>query len=533
MGVDRGAEAYDKRTSKAELLKQLGILRSRVAELEQAERTAREAKLRWEALLQNAPVGIGLATRQGQIIQANDAMLRMIGYSRAEMGQINLKDAYQDPSRREQLLKQLETYGFVTDFDAVLQCRCGSLYHASLAVRQLAFNGQDMLLTSATDVTRRKVAEEEVKSYQFIVESAQDAIFLKDAQSRYLIANQKTFEVFGLPAEQVLGKNDREIMRDAKTAEENMRADNLVFTTAQPLETTKRMVCAGDEERWFQTVKVPRLDGEGNVIGLVGIARDVTSAKRANDELAMYHARRAESERLASLGTLSATLAHQLAQPLTVIRMSLENTLATLDRTSVPGGVIEELNAGLRGVANAAGIADRFRRFARKSSEGSRGEVNLQSIAEGVIRLLDERAWRVHTVVRLEGMETLPPVHASETDMEQLFFVLVENAIDAADGKKNQQIVIRGTVQGEDIELRFTDNGCGIAPENLDKLFEAFFTTKSQNRRTGLGLCIARDIVARAGGRIWVESQPGEGSIFYVAMPIRGGVESEGESHGR
>ncbi|GAI40154.1 unnamed protein product [marine sediment metagenome] len=123
-------------------------------------------------------------------------------------------------------------------------------------------------------------------------------------------------------------------------------------------------------------------------------------------------------------------------------------------------------------------------------------------------------------------MDELPSIYSNEKDLEQLFFALVDNAIQAADGKNSRQLIISGAVKDEHIELRFADNCSGIAPENLDKIFEPFFTTRPAGEGTGLGLCVVERIVSGAGGKIHVASKAGEGSTFFVTLPINKGRRS-------
>jgi len=131
----------------------------------------------------------------------------------------------------------------------------------------------------------RKRAEEKLKRYQFMVESAHDAIFFKDLESRYIIANNKTLETFGLPKEKVIEKNDYELMSNKKEVKKNIEDDQLVFKTSKPKETIKHMTGADGKEYWFQAIKVPQYDHKGNIVGLVGIARDITKRKQAEEEI--------------------------------------------------------------------------------------------------------------------------------------------------------------------------------------------------------------------------------------------------------
>ena len=229
-----------------------------------------------------------------------------------------------------------------------------------------------------------------------------------------------------------------------------------------------------------------------------------------------------QAEQLASVGTLSASLAHELTQPLTVISLSIENSLAELEKTSCPDTVVEDLKEGLSEVSSIASIVNRFRNFARRSSEIKVAEVDLKAVAERTVKLLDENAWRAKVTLQIEGMDKLPPIYSHENELEHLFFSLVENSIQAADGKKGRQVIISGAVIDKHIELQFSDNCGGIAPGNLKKIFEPFFTTKPTGERTGLGLCVVERIVSQLGGKVRVESKLGKGSTFFVTLPIKG-----------
>jgi C4-dicarboxylate-specific signal transduction histidine kinase len=250
------------------------------------------------------------------------------------------------------------------------------------------------------------------------------------------------------------------------------------------------------------------------------VQEDITGRKQAQEMLNSYREKMMRAEQLASLGALGASLAHELAQPLTVTTLSLENALTELKTMSSVGTVIEKLKDSLNEISNITSTVERFRNYARKPSEGICEEVNLKVVAERTTGLLSESARRARVTLHLKGLDRLPPVYLSEKDIEQVFFALVENAIQAADGRKDRHVIIDGAVKGEYVELRFSDNCRGIAPENLGKIFEPFFTTKSADKGTGLGLYIVDYLISRAGGKIRVESKAGKGATFFVTLPI-------------
>jgi PAS domain S-box-containing protein len=142
-----------------------------------------------------------------------------------------------------------------------------------------------VLPTTVENVVKRWKVERELKQYQSMVEYAHDVIFFKDLNGRYVIVNDKTAECFGLAREEVIGKDDFELMPDPEEAAKNMEDDLEVFAAGKPKEITKRMTAVDGTPYWFQATKVPYFDADGKIIGLVGIARDITDQKHVQDQI--------------------------------------------------------------------------------------------------------------------------------------------------------------------------------------------------------------------------------------------------------
>ena len=148
-------------------------------------------------------------------------------------------------------------------------------------------------------------------------------------------------------------------------------------------------------------------------------------------------------------------------------------------------------------------------------------EVSLKAVAVRIAGLLSESARSANITLHIRrNMDDLPCTLMNENDLEQLFFALIENAIQAADGKKSRQLVISGAVKDKYIELQLSDDCGGIPAENIGKIFEPFFTTKPRGQGTGLGLCIVKDIVSRIGGQVRVESKFGKGTTIIINIPV-------------
>lgn len=142
-----------------------------------------------------------------------------------------------------------------------------------------------VLPTTVENVVRRWKAEREIKQYQAMVEYAHDVIFFKDLNSRYVIVNDKTAECFGLTREEVIGKDDFELMPDMEEASKNIEDDGEVFAAGKTKEIVKRMTAPDGTQYWFQAIKVPYFGADGKMTGLVGIARDITDQKHAQDQI--------------------------------------------------------------------------------------------------------------------------------------------------------------------------------------------------------------------------------------------------------
>ena len=226
------------------------------------------------------------------------------------------------------------------------------------------------------------------------------------------------------------------------------------------------------------------------------------------------------AEHLASLGTLSAMLAHEMTQPLTVIRLSIQNAMKTLEGASPGPTVLDDLKDGVAEISNVTAIVERFRTFARRASDKTVDRVSLSAVAQKVIRLLEESAHKARVALDVDQLDELPPIHTHRKDIEQVFFILAQNAIQAADGRRDHFFRILGARRDDHVELQFTDDCGGIAPKVLEHLFEPFFTTKPSDEGTGLGLCVVQRIVSQVGGHLKVDSRWGEGTTFFLTLPI-------------
>ncbi len=234
------------------------------------------------------------------------------------------------------------------------------------------------------------------------------------------------------------------------------------------------------------------------------------------------------SDRMASVGTMAAGVAHEINNPLAAIVANLELMARDISRVAGDLGVgtrfevvLEELNDARESADRLRNIVRDLKMFSRSASEEQRGPVSVQRVLESSLRM----AWNEirHRARLVKDYADVPPVEADEARLGQVFLNLLVNAAQAIREGNAEQNLIRVCTSVDPasgrVAVEVRDTGAGIAPENLPRVFDAFFTTKPVGVGTGLGLSICHRIVAGLRGEIQVESQPGKGSVFRVLLP--------------
>jgi len=266
-----------------------------ITDRKKAQESLQESEEMFRAIGASAQDVIIMMDNEGNISYWNKAAERIFGYKREEVFGSGLHelitperyyDAYKKGFIGFKKTGQGAVIGKTLELSAIR--KNGEEFPMELSLSSVKIKGKWNAIGIIRDITERKKTEDEIKQYQLIVESAHDAIFFKDLKSRYIIANNKTLESFGLSREKVIGKNDYEIMSNKKEAEKNIEDDKLVFKTGETREIVKHLTGADGKEYWFHAVKVPKLDNKGEISGLIGIARDISEQKLANEKIKEY-----------------------------------------------------------------------------------------------------------------------------------------------------------------------------------------------------------------------------------------------------
>lgn len=238
----------------------------------------------------------------------------------------------------------------------------------------------------------------------------------------------------------------------------------------------------------------------------------------ALEQLRTSQTRLLHAEKMSTLGLVSATMAHDLAHPLTAIRFHARDLARNTDHLSPKAS--DAVRSILDGTDQAQSIIEHFRELARKPQGLHR--VGLNGCVQRACTLLSHQLHQDRIALHCDLAHDLPPVWADEVLVQQIVLNLIANARDAllTGGPAGQRAIrIRTETRGGDVLLRVADNGPGVPAALREKIFETLFTTKDPGKGTGLGLSIVKSVVERLSGRIELESEEGQGATFVVRFP--------------
>ncbi len=358
--------------------------------------------------------------------------------------------------------------------------------------------------------------------FRAVFESTDDRIFVWSKTGHLLYANKAGLAHIAQEKEAVFGEKYLDIFCDrVDTASLWRDRVSQVLKSGKILHIHDHLY-EDSKEEWIDSTLTPLLAQDGSVFAVAIISRDITESEKIKNELNVYREKMMRTEQLASLGVLGATVAHELNQPLTVLRLLTQQSLRRLRKMDLKDDVaVENLNDSLSELDNATKIVQRFREFARKMPRDEIVQIDLKKNLDKIVASLMALAKRSGLTVKTQGFSELPPVWANKGELDQIFFVIIQNAIQATVPGKPNTLTISACESNGSVKILFRDSGKGIEKEKLPKIFEPFFTTKSPKNGTGLGLSIVKDLLEGRGGKIEVESELGIGTCFEVNFPVK------------
>ncbi|MBA3015722.1 MAG: PAS domain-containing protein [Proteobacteria bacterium] len=362
---------------------------------------------------------------------------------------------------------------------------------------------------------------------QSVMDGTTDCIFAKDKQGRYLLANRATCETIGKPHEEIIGRNDSELF-PSSSAQEIDGNDSTVLREGKTVLAEERLETAYGHTVWL-TNKSPWMDEQGQVVGLIGISRNITDIKNYEEEKRHLEERLNQAQKMEAIGTLAGGIAHDFNNILAAI---IGYTELAQDSAPPNSRQAADLEKVLLSTLRAKDLVQQILAFSRQSKMEA---ILFQpaNIAKEALKLL-----RATIPTTIDVQQDIDPnkcglILADPTQFHQIMINLCTNAMHAMESTGGRLTVsLRNRQVGVDplpadlpagadayVELSVQDTGHGISPEVQSRIFEPYFTTKGVGKGTGMGLAIVHGIVQSCGGLITVESAVGQGSTFKVYFP--------------
>ena len=287
-----------------------------------------------------------------------------------------------------------------------------------------------------------------------------------------------------------------------------------------PLEVEARHRSAAGEYRWFLEQAVPLRDKQGKIVKWYGALTDIEERKRAEEErerLQRLEAQLAHTNRLSMLGELTASLAHEINQPIAAAIASAGAGLRWLDHDKpelqrAREAIMQIKEDGKR----AADIISGLKAFYRKDGSPQRVLLDVNEVVREMLVLLRREAERHSVRMRTDLAQDLPMVRADRVQLQQVLMNLMVNGIEAM-GEPGGELIIRTSAVESGLVVSVSDTGMGIPADKMEHIFSAFVTTKAAG--TGMGLAISRTIVESHDGKLWAEANSGPGSTFHFMLP--------------
>ena len=518
-------------------------------ERKQAVHALRESEQRFRSLVELAPVGVWQLEPDGQTIRyVNPVLKRMLGLKADEQLEgRNIRDFIVPESLPESSRHLAQRIlGISSSYEIEYLRPDGSrlpvlIYGAPLRDDNGQLSG---IIGLSIDIADRRRAEQALQQerqlLRTLIDTLPDAIYVKDRKGRFLTINEADRVLLGLSSsEDAVGKTVYDLF-PKETADRFNVVDQEVLSTGQPIlnrEEPYDLLQGGNG--WFLTSKIPLRNRAGEVIGLVGMSRDITKDKAAAEERQRFEQKLQETQKLESLGVLAGGIAHDFNNLLTGILGH-----ASLAKLEFPGNPIlfEYLDQIEKSSQRAAELCRQMLAYAGKGRFVVEN-INVTLVVEEITHLL-QLSISKKAVMRFQLANGLPAVSADATQVRQILMNLVINASDAIGDRSGVISIVTGMMRADEDYLRsaylspdlpagdyvyieVSDTGCGMSKETMSRIFDPFFTTKFTGR--GLGLAAVLGIVRAHKGALKVYSEEGRGSTFKLLLPcVEGGAEAAG-----
>ena len=401
------------------------------------------------------------------------------------------------------------------------------IYASSLGAVTILVFAVFFLLLRRTVKRRTKALRENTRLFDAVLVGTSDAIFVKDRAGRYLLANAGTSRAMGYEVAAIIGRTDDELL-PPESLDIIHKAELKVMTTGLTVRAEDVIRNADGISYWLAN-KSPYYDENGEIIGIIGVAHDVTSLKKAEEEQHKLERQLQQAQKMEAIGTLAGGIAHDFNN---ILGALLGYAEMARDDSPPDSSVARDLGEILKAGHRAKDLVKQILTFSRQDA-AERIPTSPGDIISEAVKML--RPSLPSTIdIRQDLRSDSGRILANPSQLHQVIINLCTNAYHAMEETGGiLGISLKGTEltaedllrnpdidQGKFIQISVSDTGAGMNPEIRERIFEPYFTTKETGKGTGLGLSIIHGIVKGHGGSISCSSKPGEGTVFHVFLPV-------------
>ncbi|MEH2589065.1 ATP-binding protein [Bradyrhizobium sp. AZCC 1721] len=487
---------------------------------------ARDKKIR--RLVDANIVGIIIWDLEGRILEANDAFLRMLGYSRDDLASGYLSRTDLTPAewrdRDSRTVAELKRLGTVQPFEKEYFRKDGSRVPVLLGGVMFE-QSPDQGVSFVLDLTERKRAEEALRQseerFRTLVQFSFDVYWETDAQHRFT-HQEFADSLADAPAPGAeIGKTRWEVPY-LEPDEEAWRKHRETLDAHLPFRDFELARAGPDGSKRYVSVSgLPVFDKTGRFVGYRGVGRHITERRRAEESLRAMQAELAHANRVTTMGQLTASIAHEVNQP---IAATVTNAGAALRWLSAQPPNLGEVRDSLRRIVEdgkrAGNVISGIRALINKvPPRNDRFDLN-EAILEMVVLTRSEML-KHGILLQTDLAPGLPMVKGDRTQLQQVILNLILNAIEAMEGVDQRAGALRINSEREaagGVLVTVRDSGPGLDPADVERVFEAFYTTKAKGM--GMGLAICRSMVEAHGGRMWASANEPRGAVFQFSLPL-------------
>ncbi len=484
----------------------------------------RRNETRFTELFESLQEGIYITTPEGSILDANPALVRMLGYeSKEELLKRQVSEILVDAAERRIFKEQVERQQIIQGREITLIRKDGTsivCLNTAAAVRDntgrvVRYQGALMDITERREIEHRLHQQQEFA--RRLVDNFPDLILVLDTANHYTFISPRCEEVLGYDIAEAQsmefgGRTHPEDLPALLSVYKDILSGQQTFASLEIRVRHK----SGDWRR-IRFNFSPLCDERNNIEGVVLSGRDVTDLKRLEEQLI-------QAEKLAAMGQMLAGVAHELNNPLTAI---LGVTELLRERAGSDESAKRQLELTHRQARRAARIVQNLLEFSRPASPQKK-ILDVNGLVERTLQLHEHSLRRNNIEVDFRPQSDLPGVIGDANQLIQVFLNLVTNAEQAiCEVRDTGRIQIRLGCIGRHVSITVQDDGVGIRPEALPRIFDPFYTTKRPGGGTGLGLSICMSIIREHGGNIEAETLPAGGSAFTINLPAVPGEPPE------